>query len=789
MDPEKKVVLEQDEFVNEPAQPTSEAAKKLAAIAETAEAEIKNPLVGIPREDLFARVTAFQQEKGLPEDILPLLKKGALVAQSPAGFEELGDLDEDDKEALRREVTHRWSHPWSLYFTIGLNSIAAAIQGWDQTGSNGANLGFPEALGIPDFKPACGPDETMGLCAKNAWIVGFVNAMPYITICLFAGWISDPLNELMGRRGVIFVAAIFSLLAPFGMALSQTWGQLAASRMLLGIGMGLKEVTVPVYSAENAPTVIRGGLVMSWQLWTAFGIFLGTCANLVVGKVATIAWRLQLGSAFIPAVPLVLGIYFCPESPRWYLKKNRHIKAWKSLLRLRNTPLQAARDLFYIQCLLEHEDKMIQEAGLNVNGSVFTRFIELFTIPRNRRATQASGIVMIAQQLCGINIIAFYSSTIFVQSGISAYSALWASFGFGLINFLFAWPAVWTIDTFGRRALLIFTFPNMFWTLLVAGFCFLIDHGTEHSTARIGAVATFVYLFCAFYSPGAGPIPFSYSAECFQLSHREVGMSWAVATNNFWGAILSLTFPRMLRAMTPTGAFGFYAAMNVVALTLIFCFVPETKQKSLEELDYVFGVSTRKHAKYQLGTVLPWGFRHYFFQKKDRVCPSLYKDENKAARPNEGKDEAAIAAAVTHDDPFAVYDAAHEDETPLDTHIRDDNTATARTEPGRRDDKLQSGYIADHNVTNLVYDSLTGLPLDLVILLDLENVDTTAVAEVPNAEETAAATTYHDEDEEEFKSALTSYIEDHASPTVLPTRTLLGCQTQPTRRSTWPAGD
>ncbi|KAM3481803.1 hypothetical protein MY8738_004299 [Beauveria namnaoensis] len=723
MDPEKKVVLEQDEFVNEPAQPTSEAAKKLAAIAETAEAEIKNPLVGIPREDLFARVTAFQQEKGLPEDILPLLQKGALVAQNPAGFEELGDLDEDDKEALRREVTHRWSHPWPLYFTIGLNSIAAAIQGWDQTGSNGANLGFPEALGIPDFKPACGPDETMGLCAKNAWIVGFVNAMPYITICLFAGWISDPLNELMGRRGVIFVAAIFSLLAPFGMALSQTWGQLAASRMLLGIGMGLKEVTVPVYSAENAPTVIRGGLVMSWQLWTAFGIFLGTCANLVVGKVATIAWRLQLGSAFIPAVPLVLGIYFCPESPRWYLKKNRHIKAWKSLLRLRNTPLQAARDLFYIQCLLEHEDKMIQEAGLNVNGSVFTRFIELFTIPRNRRATQASGIVMIAQQLCGINIIAFYSSTIFVQSGISAYSALWASFGFGLINFLFAWPAVWTIDTFGRRALLIFTFPNMFWTLLVAGFCFLIDHGTEHSTARIGAVATFVYLFCAFYSPGAGPIPFSYSAECFQLSHREVGMSWAVATNNFWGAILSLTFPRMLRAMTPTGAFGFYAAMNVVALTLIFCFVPETKQKSLEELDYVFGVSTRKHAKYQLGTVLPWGFRRYIFQKKDRVCPSLLASRF--------EDEAAIAAAVTHDDPFNVYDAAHEDETPLNAYIRDDNTATARTEPGRRDDKLQSGYIADHNgkqvardkeatdgnqATNLVYDSLTGLPLDPVIV-------------------------------------------------------------------------
>jgi MFS family permease len=104
--------------------------------------------------------------------------------------------------------------------------------------------------------------------------------------------------------------------------------------------------------------------------------------------------------------------------------------------------------------------------------------------------------------VAGINIIAFYSATIFKQSGISDYTALWASFGFGLINFIFAWPAVWTIDTYGRRSLLIFTFPNMFWTLLAAGLCYLIEPDVENSTPRIAAVATFVYLFAAFYSPG-----------------------------------------------------------------------------------------------------------------------------------------------------------------------------------------------------------------------------------------------------------------------------------------------
>lgn len=85
-------------------------------------------------------------------------------------------------------------------------------------------------------------------------------------------WLSDPLNDRIGRRGTVFIAAIFSLLAPIGSGLVQHWGQLVATRVLLGVGMGLKEVTVPIYSAEAAPTNIRGGLVMSWQLWTAFGI-------------------------------------------------------------------------------------------------------------------------------------------------------------------------------------------------------------------------------------------------------------------------------------------------------------------------------------------------------------------------------------------------------------------------------------------------------------------------------------------------------------------------------------
>ena len=433
---------------------------------------------------------------------------------------------------------------------------------------------------------------------------------------------SDPLNNYFGRRGTIFVSAIFCLLSVIGSASSQSWPQLFVTRLLLGIGMGCKASTVPIYAAENCPAAIRGALVMSWQMWTAFGIFLGFSANLAVINAGAITWRLQLGSAFIPAVPLVIGIYFCPESPRWYIKKGRYLDAFKSLRRLRNTPLQAARDLYYIHA------QLVEEAEIIGQSNYVTRFIELFTIPRIRRATLASWVVMLAQQMCGINIMSFYSSTIFVDVKATNLQALLATWGFGLVNFVFAWPAIWTIDTYGRRTLLLFTFPNMAWTLLTAGFCFYIP---SSSSASLGLIAFFIFLFAAFYSPGEGPVPFTYSAEVFPLSHREVGMSWAVATCLFWAAVLSITFPRILQVFGPTGAFGFYAGLNVCALVMIFLWVPETKQRTLEELDYIFAVPTRTHMRYQVFTVLPWWVKRWVLLRKGAKCPELYQFDSAVA--------------------------------------------------------------------------------------------------------------------------------------------------------------
>lgn len=303
---------------------------------------------------------------------------------------------------------------------------------------------------------------------------------------------------------------------------------------------------------------------MTWQLWTAFGIFFGTIINLAVYHMKD-QWRYMLGAPFIPAVPLLCLIYLCPESPRWLIKKGRYPKAWDSLVRLRNHEIQVARDLYNIHAAVDLESHIIAKSTYVI------RFFELFTIPRVRRATLAAFTVMIAQQMCGINIIAFYSSTVFEDAGAGQYQALTFSLIFGAVNFLFAFPALKTIDTFGRRSLLLFTFPQMTWTLLAAGLCTLIP---DSNSARTGLVALFVYLFAAFYSPGEGPVPFTYSAEVFPLSHREVGMSFAVATCLFWAAILSISFPFLLAKTGTVGAFGFYAGLNAVAFVMIFFWVP-----------------------------------------------------------------------------------------------------------------------------------------------------------------------------------------------------------------------
>lgn len=184
-----------------------------------------------------------------------------------------------------------------------------------------------------------------------------------------------------------------------------------------------------------------------------------------------------------------------------------------------------------------------------------------------------------------------------------------------MINFLFAIPAIYTIDTFGRRNLLLTTFPLMAIFLLFTGMCFFISQEGDSLRVRVGLIALGIYLFGIVYSPGEGPVPFTYSAEAYPLYVRAIGMSLATATTWFFNFVLSITWPSLQAAFTPQGAFGWYAAWNVVGFFLVLFFMPETKGKTLEELDQVFSVPTSKHAAYGARQV-PYFFNRYILRRK-----------------------------------------------------------------------------------------------------------------------------------------------------------------------------
>ncbi|KAK4942861.1 hypothetical protein LTR10_017437 [Elasticomyces elasticus] len=573
-------------------------------------AAFENPLSDIPKEQLLQDVETFCSKHNLM-DYLDAFKKGALIAQRPYETDKISELTQEDRDILTREHTHRWHQPWMLYFLVIMCSMAAAVQGMDETVNNGAQALYLKQLGITDT------NRFSSSMQDN--LTGLIVGAPYLCCAILGCWLTEPMNKLFARRGTIFISCFIAAVASIWEGVANSWVNLFVARFVLGLGIGPKSSTVPVYSAECAPAPIRGALVMMWQMWTAFGIMLGNIMGVAFGGLAPdLGWRLMLGSTVVLPIIVCVQVYFCPESPRWYIQHNHPEKAFRSFQRLRHCDLQAARDTYYTYVGVELERQALKGKNL------FTQFVELFTIPRNRRAAWASWIVMFGQQFCGVNVIAYYSTTIFIESGYSTTDALLASMGTGILNWVFALPAVFTIDRWGRRVLLLFTFPFLAIFLLWTGFSFWI----KNNKAKVGMVTTGMYLFECFYSPGEGPVPFTYSAEAFPVTHRDVGMSFATATTWCFNFILSFSWPHLLSAFKPQGAFGWYGAWCLILWVLILLFVPETKALTLEELDQVFGVSTRKHMSYQMKNAV-WHFRVWVLRQKLEPLPPFYRRAEK----------------------------------------------------------------------------------------------------------------------------------------------------------------
>ncbi|CUM68062.1 uncharacterized protein PRCAT00005777001 [Priceomyces carsonii] len=553
---------------------------------------------------------------GLDEE---LFARAAALARAPKDYENNVSLNQDEKEALRKEENSRWNVPSKLIQVIALGSVAAAVQGMDESVLNGANLFFPTALGVDKL-------------ANSDLIQGLINGAPYLCSACISCWMSDFCNRKIGRKWTIFWACMISGLSCFWQAFVNTWWHLLIARFILGFGIGIKSATVPAYAAECSPKRVRGSLVMMWQFFTSAGIMFGYVSGLVFyhvpdrGISGGLNWRLMLGSACIPAIIIVFQIPFVPESPRWLMGKGRHIESFESLKALRSSEISAARDCFYQYVLLKEEG--------SYELSFLKKVKEMFTVRRNRNAAIASWITMFMQDFCGVNVISFYSSSILVEGGFSTIAALLGSWGWGTAGLVSLIPSFFIIDSFGRRNLLLVSLPLMAAFLLLTMGGFWIDqHGADlvveglqkHvSSARTAVIILGMYLFVIAFSLGEGPIPFTYSGEAFPLYIRDVGMSFATATVWFFNFILAFTWPRMQTAFTTQGALGWYAGWNMIGFLLVLWFLPETKGLTLEELDEVFDVNAISHAKWHTQKLIH-DFKKNILRKNVPPMEPIYK--------------------------------------------------------------------------------------------------------------------------------------------------------------------
>lgn len=249
--------------------------------------------------------------------------------------------------------------------------------------------------------------------------------------------------------------------------LAWTWNGLVRSALVTTVANqypGCKAAVVPVYAAEIAPSHLRGSLIMNWQLFDALGIFLGFTANLIASVAGKDAWRWQFASAALPALVLLGQIYSSPESPRFLMKQRNYPSAYEALLQLRAAPILTAKELLYTHVQMEVEEKLLRLAPKDVEAqrshqwitptrwSIYARKLRLiFTTPRTRRAAVAAVVCMIGQQLCGVNVLEFFSSTLYGDASHSCGEAyqkhpaqhlgpLWLTWGVGLANFMFTFP-------------------------------------------------------------------------------------------------------------------------------------------------------------------------------------------------------------------------------------------------------------------------------------------------------------------------------------------------------------
>lgn len=421
-----------------------------------------------------------------------------------------------------------------------------------------------------------------------------------LNLCALVGSIAaGRTSDYISRRYTIILASIIFLIGAVLMGYGPSFPILLTGRCTAGVGVGFALMIAPVYSAEISSPSYRGFLTSLPELGISIGILLGYVSNYFFAKLPLrLGWRMMLGIAAVPSLALAVGIFKMPESPRWLVMQGRLSSAEKILLLVSNSKEEAQtrfRDIKIAAGIDENCSEDSIKLPQNSRGKGVWKEILLRPSPSVRWILLAAIGIHFFEHATGIEAVILYSPRIFKKAGVmSKNKLLLATVGVGVTKTTFITMATFLIDKVGRRRLLLTSTGGMVFALAGLGFGLTMEENSQGKlwwALSLSIVAT--YTFVAFFSIGLGPVTWVYSSEIFPLKLRAQGVSIAVAVNRVMNATVSMSFISIYKAITIGGSFFMFSAISVVAWLFFYFFLPETKGRSLEEMEMVFGKGNR----------------------------------------------------------------------------------------------------------------------------------------------------------------------------------------------------
>lgn len=521
----------------------------------------------------------------IDDELTPEERQQEIEARDMQSQQYLSNESAYDRIAYTQIPIHMKS-PRMLVMTLGVfAAFSGMLSGLDQSVISGALPGIR--------KHFIASGEWTGLDdPKLATDVSLISSL--MPLGAMAGALMmTPLNYYFGRRNSIIISCLWYTLGGGLCAGSRNVSMLFAGRFILGIGIGIEGGCVGIYISECVPPAVRGNLVSVYQLMIAFGEIIGYAAGGVFFEVKSGSWRWMLGSSLLFSTILLVGMCFLPESPRWLVSKGKYGRAWQVWKSLRDMSDPKSLDEYVLM-----EVTVKHDVERSADELWYQRYMEVCRQPRNRRALVYATLMIFFGQMTGINAIMYNMSNLMAKMNFNDRESVLMSMVGGGALFFGTIPAVFTMDRFGRRVwaqnILMFIVGLV---LVGVGYLYTnsgIDYFNAHRATALGLFFSGLVLYMAFFG-AYSCLTWVVPAESFDFNTRSQGMAICSAFLYLWSFIVTYNFEGMQKAMTYTGlTIGFFGGLAALGFFYQLFFMPETKDKTLEEIDELFLMPTSK---------------------------------------------------------------------------------------------------------------------------------------------------------------------------------------------------